>query len=160
MAAPDRTTRRLRWMTWALVASLGLNLLGLGVIGGALIKGPPPGPPPGPSLWHYARSLPDPYRRDLGRALRDTRGDWIGPREALRNQSKALAAALTADPFDPAAVATVLKAQTQVTRDLSARGTDMLLAQIARMSAEERAAYAAALQADLDRGPPGPRPHD
>ena len=52
----------------------------------------------------------------------------------------------------------MLKQQTAVAGDLSARGIDILLSQIARMSPEERAAYAVALQADLDRGPPGPHP--
>ena len=73
MATPVPGRRR-RWMTWALVASLGLNLLGLGLIGGAWLKGPPPGPMPGVALWRYARAMPDPYRHDLGRALRDSRG--------------------------------------------------------------------------------------
>ena len=73
-------------LKWALVASLGLNLAVVGLIAGALVKGPPPRPLPGIALWHYARALPDPYRRDLGRALRDNRRDWIGPREALRGQ--------------------------------------------------------------------------
>jgi uncharacterized membrane protein len=133
------------WLKWALVASLGLNLAVLGVIGGAILKGPPPGPMPGVALWHYARALPDPYRRDLGRALRDSRRDWIGRREALRGQRAALAAALTAEPFDAAAVAEVLADERRISGELAARGTELLVAQIARMTPEERAAYAAAL---------------
>ena len=100
---------------------------------------------PGIALWHYARALPEPYRRDLGRALRDSRRDWIGPREALRGQRAALAAALTAEPFDPAAVAAVLADERRVSGELAARGTEMLVAQIARMTPDERAAYAQAL---------------
>lgn len=145
-------------MKWLLVASLGLNLIGLGIIGGALLKGPPPPMVPGVALWHYARALPDPYRQDLGRALRESRGDWIGPREALRGQQAALVSALTAEPFDPGAIAGVLKTQSTVTDTLTSRGTDLLLAQIARMSPAERAAYATALTSDRDDRGPGPRP--
>jgi uncharacterized membrane protein len=134
-----------RWLKWALVASLGLNVAVLGVIGGAILKGPPPGPMPGIALWHYAHALPDPYRRDLGRALRESRREWIGPREALRGQRAALAAALTAEPFAPAAVEAVLARETRLTDELAARGMGLLLAQIERMTPEERAAYAAAL---------------
>jgi uncharacterized membrane protein len=151
MAAPRR------WTTWALVASLALNLALLGLIGGALLKGPPP-PMPGITLWHYARALPDPYRRDLGRALRETRRDWIGPREALRQQRAALAAALTAEPFEPAQVAGVLQQERQLTGELAERGTELLLAQIGRMSPEDRAVYAQALLED--KGPRGRRRRD
>ena len=79
-------------MKWALIGSLGLNLALAGLILGAIAKGPPPPPPPG-GLWFYGRSLPEPYRGDLGRALRDNRGDWAGPREALSDQRAAFAAA-------------------------------------------------------------------
>lgn len=143
-----------RWMTWALVGSVGLNLAFAGLIGGALLKGPPP-PGPMPGLWQYARALPDPYKRDLGRALRDSRDAWIGPREALRGQRTALAAALTAEPFDPATVDQVLSGTDRISGDLSARGTALLVQQIARMTPQDRAAYAAALLEDRG-GPPGP----
>jgi uncharacterized membrane protein len=133
------------WLKWALVASLGLNLATLGLIGGAVVKGPPGGPMPGLALWHYARALPESHRRDLGRALRASRRDWIGAREALRGQRAALAAALTAEPFEPAAVEAVLRQQTRLTDELAARGTRMLLAQIERMTPEERGAYAQSL---------------
>jgi uncharacterized membrane protein len=145
------TPRRRRWLTWALVASLGLNLIGVGIIGGAIIKGPPPGPMPGFSLWRYGHALPDPYRRDLGKALRQSARDWAGPRETLRGQPQAMAAALTADPFDPAAVEATLDRQAEMLGELTARGSALLIAQITRMSPEDRAAYAAALLAEQDK---------
>ena len=60
--------RSRNWLKWALVASLAVNLAFVGLVVGALIKGPPHAPWPGIALWHYARALPDPYRRDLGEA--------------------------------------------------------------------------------------------
>jgi uncharacterized membrane protein len=136
-----------RWTTWALVASLALNLALVGLIAGAAFKGRPE-PMPGITLWRYARALPEPYRHDLGQALRESRRDWIGPREALRGQRTALAAALTAEPFEPVKVADVLRHETDLTGELATRGTELLLAQIGRMSPEERAAYAQALLED------------
>jgi uncharacterized membrane protein len=145
VAAPRRS-----WLTWALVASLGLNLAFLGLIAGAFLHGPPR-MMAGPALWHYARALPEPYRRDLGRELRASRGDWSGPRDALRAQRAALAEALTADPFDPAAVTAVLVREGRLTDELAERGTRMLVSQIARMMPEERAAYAATILEDRHR---------
>jgi uncharacterized membrane protein len=145
------TGRRLKW---ALVASLALNVAIAGVVIGALIKGPPPAPWPGIALWHYARALPEPYREALGGSLRDNRRDWSGPREALRGQRAALAVALTAEPFTPTAIADLLSREAELTGELSARGAALLLAQIERMTPEDRAAYAAALTApreDRDR---------
>ena len=121
------------------------------MLAGALLKGPPP--PPMPGIGGYAGALPDPFRHDLGRALRDSRPDWAGMREAYHGRRAALAAVLTAEPFDPGAVATVLQRQTEIMGELSRRGVDMLMVQIARMTPPERAAYAEALRAD-----PGPRP--
>jgi uncharacterized membrane protein len=152
-----------RRLKWALVASLALNVAIAGVVVGALIKGPPPAPWPGIALWHYARALPEPYRDALGSSLRENRGAWAGPREALRQQRGALAVALTAEPFTPAAIAELLNREAELTGELSARGAALLIAQIERMSPEDRAAYAAALTApreDRDRhGGPG-RGHD
>jgi len=152
----DATPPRRRWLRWALIASLGLNLVFVGLLAGAAFRGPPP--PPMPGLWKYARVLPEPYRRDLGRALRDSRPDWAGPREALRRQRESMAAALTSEPFDPAAVSEVLAQETRLSGELSARARELLIAEIARMSPEERAAYAEALRREPEHGPrPGPR---
>jgi uncharacterized membrane protein len=131
------------WRTWALVASLGLNLAFVGLLAGAWTKGPPP--PPFPGIGQYARELPEPYRRALGHALRESRHDWSGPREALRGRRDVLAAALTAEPFDPGAVAAVLEEDRRLSGDLWSRGSRLLLDQIARMTPAERAAFAAEL---------------
>jgi uncharacterized membrane protein len=140
------------WRRWLLVASLGMNLAFLGLVAGAVLRGPPDLGPAGPALWHYARALPGEQRRDLGRALRASRADWIGQREALYAQRAAFAAALTAEPFDPDAVATILAEETRLTGGLAERGNRLLLDQIVRMNADERAAYAEAIQQDRRRG--------
>ncbi len=154
-------TRR-NWMKWALVGSVALNLAFAGLVGGALLKGPPPGPWPGITLLRYARALPEPYRDDLRHTLRDRSRDWKGPREALRGQPEALAAALTAEPFLPETVAALFEREAALTDELSDRGTALLLEQIRRMSPEERAAYAAALREPPPRRgphrPPGDEP--
>ncbi len=138
-------------LKWALVASLGLNLVFVGLFAAAVFRGPPP--PAAPGLWHYARALPDPYRRDLGRALRDSRQDWSGPRDALRGQRLAMSDALTSEPFEPERVAAVLAEESRLLGDLSARGRELLLAEITRMTPADRAAYAEALRADRERRP-------
>ena len=139
---------RRRWLTWALVASLGLNLTFAGLVAGTLLKGPPP---PMLGVGQYARALPEPYRRDLGRALRDGRPDWPAVRDAWRGRRAALATALTAEPYDPAAVAGLLDQDRAIAGEIAARGAALLLDEIDRMSTAERTAYAARLAED----PPG-----
>lgn len=144
------------WLKWLLVASLALNLGFAGLIAGAVFKGPPPPPWPGIGLLQYARGLPEPYRRDLGKALRDARPEWTRSRAALRDQREALVAALVSDPYDAAAVRDLLAREAAATGELSSLGADLLTAQIERMRPDERAAYAAAL--GRDRGPHGDGP--
>lgn len=144
------------WRRWVLIASLGLNLAAIGLIGGALLKGPPPPEPgPGPALWRYASALPDPYRRNLAEALRANRPDWESLRDALRVQAESMTTALRADPFDPTAVRNILEQQAELANRLSVQGTALLMAEIEKMSPEERAAYATALT-DRRHGPKGP----
>lgn len=142
------------WRRWLLLASLGLNLAFVGLVAGAVLRGPPEALAGGPALWSYARALPEPFRDDLRAAMHASRQDWSGPRDRLRHQRAALAEALVAEPFDAARVADVLGQELALSSDLADRGTEMLLAQIARMTPDERAAYAAALRRERrhDRG--------
>jgi uncharacterized membrane protein len=158
---PDRSAPAARrdWTRIALVASLCCNVAIVGLIAGLWIKGPPPaGPGAEFGLWRYGAALPEPYRHDLGRSLHENRTRWEGRREALRGQRLALADALTAEPYDPGAIATLLRAEQEVLSDLAGRGSALLLAQIGRMSPEERRAYAEALRRRPDRRGKGRRP--
>lgn len=141
------------WMKWALVGSVGLNLAFAGLIAGALAKGPSPAPWPGIALLQYARALPEPFREDLGHALRNKGPAWKGPLEALRGQREALAVALTAEPYAPETVSALLARETALTNELSNRGAALLLEQIGRMTPDERAAYARTLRELPHHGP-------
>jgi uncharacterized membrane protein len=142
---------RRRWLTLALLASIGLNLVFLGLAAGTALHGPPHRDGP-EGRWGPVAALPDPYRHDLMRAMRDERDSWIGRREAMRGQRAAMGAALTAEPFDPEAVRAALKRERDTGAELMRRGSDMLLDQIRRMSPADRAAYAEALTRER---PPG-----
>lgn len=155
--APDPRRPR-RWRSWLLVASLGLNLAVLGVVAGAILRGPPDRAMTGPALSHYARALPDPFRDELRRALRESRADWAPTRDALRDQRQALAAALEADPYDPARVTDLLARELQLGAELGARGTALLAGQIAQMTAADRAAFAERLRQSPGHAGRGPRP--
>ena len=149
--APTPPRRRLRWL---LVASLGLNLLLVGLALGAILRGPPERIAAGPALGHYARALPEADRRELGRALHASRADWAPSRDALRGQRAAFAEALTADPYDHARVVALLEDELRLSADLGSRGSALLAAQIARMTPEARAAFAERLQESRRRDPP------
>lgn len=143
-----------RWHTWALIASLGLNLAFVGLLAGAWFKGPPP--PPLPGFWHYARALPEPYERALARAFReDDKGGPRGGREQARADREALADLLTAEPDDPAAVRALLDAQVARAGVVVSRSEALLMEQVGRMTPADRAAYAEALR-HAPQKPDGP----
>lgn len=161
----DETTpkgpKRRPWIKWALIASLGINFGLAGLMAGGLVGGSRDAPMPG-GLTQFGRALPESYRHDLGREIRASRSDWSGMREELRAQRGDLAAALTAEPYDAAAVAAVLARGADLWDGLARRGTVMLLSQIDRMDPDERATYAETLlrekpeQDRPDRGRPEP----
>lgn len=143
-AAPAPPPGRRRSRTGLLLAlSLGLNLALAGLVAGLVLGGHSDSRRAGPSHLHYALSLPDPYRQEIRRSLRASRGDWEEPRARLAGQRAAFAAALVADPFEIEAVAAVLAQEADLARTLSQRGTGMLLDQVARMPPGDRAIYAA-----------------
>ncbi len=146
----ESAPRRTRWLKITLVVSLALNLAVAGLVAGAALKGRPD-TDARDGLWPYSRALPEPYRDDLMRALRESRRDWIADREALGSTRAELAAALVAEPFDAAAVTALLARQRDRFNALADRGAALLVEQIGRMSPEERLAYAEA----LERGPQG-----
>ena len=110
-------------------------------------------------LWRYAGALPEPYRGDMMRQLRDSREAWRMERDRLAGQRQILARALTAEPYDRATVESALALERSLLDGLATQGTQALLGQIDRMDAQDRADYAERLHA----GPKGPRkgpPHE
>ena len=145
-AAAPRPRRR--WVAWALVASVCVNLLLIGAVGGAMLRHGPPGPPPpdGPggslSLHRIMRKLPD-AQRDAARAIMEAhRPEFEALRPARAEARAAVRAALTAEPFDEAA----LEAAVQASRDASAASKAVIdrtfLEFVATLSAEDRAMLA------------------
>jgi len=133
------------WTRILLVVSLALNLAVAGLVAGHVLGDGPDRQRPDSGLWRYGAAMPEPHRRAMLRAMREDRPHWEAARAGLRESRARLAAALTAEPFDPGAVAAVLSAERALLGDLSERGGAILMAGVARMTAEERAAYAAAL---------------
>jgi uncharacterized membrane protein len=157
-AAPTDPKPR-RWPIYALIASLAVNLAVIGLVAGLALKGPPERPGPEMGLWRYAGALPEPYRGDMMRQLRDSRDAWRMERDRLAGQRQILARALTAEPYDRATVESALALERSLLDGLAMQGTQALLGQIDRMNAQDRADYAERLLA----GPKGPRkgpPHE
>jgi len=153
--APPPKLAALRGLRIALLISLGINLAVAGLLGGLILNGPSHGPRGEVGLWRYGAVLPEPFRRDLARDLRDSWPQWDGPRRGLRAQSAALAAAQVAESYDQAAVARLLAFERELLGTLVHRGTALLLVQIERMNPDERADYA---DARTRRGDGSPRP--
>ncbi len=136
-ARPRRTLRML------LLVSAGLNLALIGLIAGALVKGPPDRMRPGPALHSYARAMPERHREALTERMREGNGAWRDMSATRRAQRAALAAALTAEPFEIARVEATLAEERAAADALAAVGAALLAAEIAEMDAETRALYAA-----------------
>ncbi|MCB1366950.1 MAG: periplasmic heavy metal sensor [Rhodobacteraceae bacterium] len=149
---------RRNWTRIALIVSLALNLGVAGMIGGAMLRD-------GPErhgradrdisalgLRLYYRALGDDQQEALKADLANRRGSFRAGRETLKAHMSDLAAALTADPYDAGAVATVLQAQGVRVSDNIALGHKLLLDRFAAMAPEDRAAMAERLVA-------GPRHH-
>ncbi|HAW45770.1 MAG TPA: hypothetical protein DCX34_00785 [Roseovarius sp.] len=142
-----------------LIASLALNLLVAGVIGGWVVRhGIGPHRDHGPHSARLAQ-LGGPLTRALdaeGRVaivarLHGEPGAQEARRAALRESFEALLADLRAQPFDAARVTARLDAQRAQVADRFEAGHAALVAHLAAMSDAERAAYADRLEENVRR---------
>jgi len=151
-----------RWTRLALVLSLALNLLVVGLVAGAGLhwlrdadhRRPPGGQPI--DYGPYARALSPEGRESLRAAFRERRPEFRANREALRAGFHELLAALRATPYEPARAAAALAAQHSRVEAQSALVRGLLLEHLAGLSDAERAAFADRLEEVLRRGPPRP----
>jgi len=147
-----------RWLVPALLLSLALNLLIVGIVVGFAIS--PKASRNSDQLSGNARSLigapfvralPQEDRQALIKAIRAENGRLRENRAALRARFEAFLGALRADPFEPAAVEKLLQEQRTVAIRRQQIGESLLIERLNAMSPAERAEYADRLAHALRR---------
>lgn len=152
MADKTKTGKGLRI---ALIVSLALNLLVVGVVGGAMMSG---------GRWHHdgpprvqaiggplTRALAPEDRRALAREMHAARHDRSWSRERMRAEMAGLIADLRARPFNAQAVEARLAAMQGRFQERIEQGQALLVERLAQMDDADRAAYAERLEAELQR---------
>ncbi|MBT8408817.1 MAG: periplasmic heavy metal sensor [Alphaproteobacteria bacterium] len=156
--AAGPVTRTALWVKMLLALSLGLNLLIVGIVLGALGRGGLDGRDG--DRFQGARELgPLPFvaaleprdRRALGRALRNQAEPLRQNREMLRARFDALLEALRAETFDRRAVAALIAEQRGLAVDRQEIGERILLDHLASISHGDRMQYADRLDNSLRR---------
>lgn len=147
-----------RWSRLVLVVSLALNLLVLGIVGGAVLGRGHPDRPPRIDLLSfgpYASALDEQDRAALKKELFGEHKILRETRRGLRRDLDEVVVAVRATPFDPDRVSTAMAAPNiRITRQIElvqARVLDM----ITQMNDAERAAYADRLEDAVRKGPSG-----
>ena len=146
------------WLRIALVVSLGLNILLIGVVGGAYLRD-----------WHRQAMRPDralqmiglrPYwramdpesRARLAKAVREMHGTLRRQGGVNKGFARDFRAALLAEPFDREALQEVLARHADMLARRMSMGQKVLVDRIAEMTPEQRRAFARRLFA-ARRGP-------
>lgn len=148
---PPKPARGLRV---ALAVSVALNLLIIGLVAGAMLRGGPHdrmvrdldfGP--------FTEALSPEDRAALRRDFIRQAPDMRDMRRQMREDFATVLAALRAEPFDPDALRGVVANQGNRMAARLELGQDLMLARIAAMTPAERAAFADRLERRLERGP-------
>lgn len=151
-----------RWLRVALVVSLALNLLMVGLgIGRALrpdLLGPAAVVLRDLSFGPFTEALGPADRAALREAFAERAPTLREAWHIHRGEQAALVAALRAEPFAAEAVAALLEGQHRRLGAMADDARAVLVARIAAMSADERVAYADRLEAAFARGLRRPRP--
>lgn len=150
------TNKKRRWLIPALIVSLAINLLVIGVVIGAFVSGGAnyrgrvdSSPARGFIGKPFLYALPQEDRRALGQEFRENPAAILETREALRERVQGLLEVLRNDPFDAESAARILSEQRALIVDRQKYGERLLLDHLASMSAEERTAYAEKLEKAL-----------
>lgn len=140
MSAAETTSR---WLKLALIASVALNLL---FVGAGVTRYFVPGGPERMAMSSQMQLFPRkffseldrPRRMELLRAFRSYDPAFREGRAAARAQIAVLAAALDAEPYDPAQVKAAVDGFTAKSDALAASGGEAALMLIGKLSPEER----------------------
>ncbi|WP_425041235.1 periplasmic heavy metal sensor [Primorskyibacter sp. S187A] len=140
-----------------LFVSLAGNLVVLGLVVGAVLKG---GPHDGPrnlardTVAPFTRALAREDRRSIGRDIRQTvaGGDAAAWRAARQQRYTEALRLLREESFDADAFGAVLAGQVAQVQAVAGAGSVALTRHIAGMSASERQSYADRVEEELRRG--------
>lgn len=150
--------RTRRWTRILLIGSVALNVLIIGVVGGAAIAIKGDGDRPAPTDRFGAahiKALSFEDKRAVGRAIRKAyRSAEIDHHADQANYKEALAV-LRSTPFDETAMVELVTRLDMASEQRRELARDVFLAQILSMTDAERAAYADRLEEVLERGPRG-----
>lgn len=149
--APQKPRRALRWL---LIASLGLNLLIMGAVVGAIVSGGPKrGGPPGERM--ISAPYVDAFDREDKRAMRQVMRAQLPPRREMIAQNmadyRAFLAELRADSFDQTAALAIMERQLARASETVKLGRALSIERLGAMSAEDRRAYADRLEERIAR---------
>jgi uncharacterized membrane protein len=130
-----------RWLAGAFIVSLALNLLILGIVGGAAWRWRTYGPP-SPDMMGgfaaFASHLPAERRRDLAPVLEPQRAEIKRLRMSMREARDAANRVMTVEPFDPVAFAAAHSRVLDVQIALRRAEQTALVTAISKLTAEER----------------------
>lgn len=147
-------TKSSRWLKIGLGVSLCLNLLVLGAIGGAIMRG---GGPAGERarmgmqdpLQTVFRALPKETKTRLRTELRES--DLVKPESRNAWLASVLDILRSGESFDDAAFGAALERRATTMGKITDQGRKVLREEIAAMSSEERAAFADRLEKRWNR---------
>ena len=141
--------KKFSWSKAVLVMSLGFNLAVVGVVAGAWVNGPDRGergkPRPAWNNGPFGRALSDEDRKALAQEFRNEQGAGKrlrSHRADMRANGVAIADALRADPFDPAALEILFGQMKQLGNRQNDVGSEALFERLVSMSTEDRLGFA------------------
>lgn len=139
----------------ALAVSVGLNLLIVGLLAGAVLRdgGPRARMTDDVQFGPFTEALTEQDRKALRRDFVERMPDMRDMRRQMREDFAGLLAALRAEPFDADAVRALLAGQSVRMAERLQLGQDLLVERIGAMTPQERAAFADRLEQRLRRGP-------
>ncbi len=137
-----------------LIASLTLNLVVIGLIGGAALGKSKESERPervADFMGAYTRALPSQDRRAIGEAIRDSHRKSGGNREAARQQFESFLTILRASPFDADALKSAIEGQSTASAERRSVAQKIWLEHVSNMSDAERAGYADDIEEQVKR---------
>lgn len=140
-----------KWLTIALVVSLGVNLLLAGFALGSKFRGPPSEMMMNPmfGLMRYADSLPTQRRAELLKAMRTFRPEGRAQFRKMRELQANLRAEIRRDPLDPVALKAALTALQDQMQTHQSASHDAFVQLMQSLTPAERVA----LDEQMQRGP-------